>query len=98
MEKELERYCQPPTGFSAAGELRPLASEQIDPVGPQVPPVCPSSGDKNGTRWDETGRSGGTIRCELKALAGNSATCLGLCFRLVAGSIAAASKRNHPPL
>jgi len=30
-------------------------------------------------------------RCEIKALAGNSATCLGFCFRLEAGSIAAAS-------
>jgi hypothetical protein len=30
----------------------------------------------NGTRRNETGRSGGTIRCEIKALAGNSATCL----------------------
>ena len=56
-----------------------------------VPPVCPSSGESNGTRRDETGRSGGTIRCEIKALAGNSATCLGFCFRLVAGSIPAAS-------
>jgi hypothetical protein len=42
-------------------------------------------------RRDEAGRSGGTIRCEIKALAGNSATCLEFCFRLVAGSIPAAS-------
>ncbi|RKH35786.1 hypothetical protein D7Y13_04435 [Corallococcus praedator] len=59
------------------GELRPLAFKQIAPVGPHVPPVCPSSGVKNGTRRDKTGRSGGTIRCEIKALAGDSATCLG---------------------
>jgi hypothetical protein len=53
--------------------------------------VGPSSGDENGTRRDETGRSEGTIRCEIKALAGNSATCLGFCFRLAVGSIPAAS-------
>lgn len=38
--------------------------------------LYPSSGDKNGTRRDETGWGGRTIRCEIKALAGNSATCL----------------------
>jgi hypothetical protein len=59
-----------------------------------VPPVCPSSGEFNGTRRDETGRSGGTIQCEIKALAGNSATCLGFCFRLVTGSIPAASAHS----
>jgi len=53
--------------------------------------LYPSSGELNGTRRDETERSGGRIRCEIKALAGNSATCLGFCFRLVAGSIPAAS-------
>jgi len=56
-----------------------------------VPPVCPSSGELNGTRRDETGRSGGTIQREIKALAGNSATCLGFYFLLDAGSIPAAS-------
>jgi hypothetical protein len=61
-----------------------------------VPLVCPSSGELNGTRRDETGRSGGTIRCEIKALAGNSATCLGFCFRLDAGSIPAASIPRSP--
>jgi len=55
--------------------------------------LYPSSGELDGTRWDETGRSGGTSRCEIKALAGNSATCLGFCFRLDAGSIPAASSR-----
>ena len=39
----------------------------------------------------ETGRSGGAIRREIQALAGNCATCLGFCFRLAAGSIPAAS-------
>jgi hypothetical protein len=58
--------------------------------------LYPSSGDKNGTRRDETGRSGGTIRCEIKALAGNSATCLGFCLRLVTGSIPAASIPRSP--
>jgi hypothetical protein len=37
---------------------------------------------QRGIERDETGRSGGTIQCEIKALAGNSATCLGFCFRL----------------
>ncbi len=46
--------------------------------------------ERDGTERDETGRSGETIRCEIKALAGNSATCLGFCFRLDAGSIPAA--------
>src|SRR3954453_7966716 len=59
--------------------------------------MCPSSGELNGTRGDETGRRGGTIRCEIKALTGNSATCLGFCFRLVAGSIPAASIRSQGP-
>ena len=36
------------------------------------------------------------IRCEIKALAGNSATCLGFCFRLDAGSIPAASISRSP--
>jgi hypothetical protein len=60
--------------------------------------LYPSSGELNGTRRDETGRSGGTIHCEIKALAGNSATCLGFCFRLDAGSIPAASTQSNPPL
>jgi len=62
-----------------------------DALGPHVPPVCPSSGELNGTRRDETGRSRGTINCDIKTLAGNSATCLGFCFSLDAGSIPAAS-------
>jgi hypothetical protein len=47
-----------------------------------------------GLERNETGQYGtgrGPIRRELKALAGNSATCLGLCFRFIAGSILATS-------
>ena len=54
--------------------------------------LYPSSGELNVTRWDETGWGGRKNRREIKALAGNSATCLGFCFRLVAGSIPAASR------
>jgi hypothetical protein len=53
--------------------------------------LYPSSGELNGTRRDETERDGRTNRREIQALAGNSATCLGFCFRLVTGSIPAAS-------
>ena len=45
--------------------------------------LYPSSGELNGTRRDEAGRSGGTIRCGIKALAGNSATCLGFASALL---------------
>ena len=53
--------------------------------------LYPSSGDEHGTRRDETGWGGRTNRREIKALAGNSATCLRFCFRLDAGSIPATS-------
>src|SRR5262245_36803757 len=55
--------------------------------------MCPQSAPPAGIRTGRDGTERGTIRCEIKALAGNSATCLGFCFRLDAGSIPAASYR-----
>jgi hypothetical protein len=53
--------------------------------------LYPSSAESGGTRRDDTGRGGRTKRREIKAIAGDGASCLGFCFRLDAGSIPAAS-------
>ncbi|RKG99612.1 hypothetical protein D7X32_26060 [Corallococcus carmarthensis] len=61
-------------------------------MGPHVPPVCPSSGDENGTRRGKMGWGGTTNRRELKAIVGNSASCLGFPIALSAVSVPAALK------
>ncbi|WNG34832.1 hypothetical protein F0U61_15115 [Archangium violaceum] len=65
--------------------------------GAHVPPVCPSSGERGGTRGHGVGRDGMTSPRRIKALAGNSASCLGFSIALFTGSIPAASTGSKEP-
>jgi hypothetical protein len=51
--------------------------------------VCPSSGEWDGTRGDGVGRDGMKNPREIKAIAGNSASCLRFSIALPTGSIPA---------
>ncbi|PTL85705.1 hypothetical protein DAT35_03070 [Vitiosangium sp. GDMCC 1.1324] len=66
-----------------------------------MPPVCPSSGERGGTRGHGVGRDGMTNPRRIKALAGNSASCLGFSIALPTGSNPVASihgcGRHHKP-
>jgi hypothetical protein len=62
-----------------------------------VPSVCPASGETGGPRGHGVGRDGMTNPRRIKAIAGNSASCLGFSIALLTGSIPAASNRGCPP-
>jgi len=64
------------------GEPWPVAArvrERLDLIGLHVSPVCPASGERDGTRGHRVGRGrdGMTNPRRIKAIAGNSASCLG---------------------
>ncbi|WNG54665.1 hypothetical protein F0U59_07635 [Archangium gephyra] len=61
-----------------------------------VPSVCPASGERGGTRGLGVGRDGMTNQRRIKAIAGNSASCLGFSIALFTGSIPAASTLYLP--
>jgi hypothetical protein len=74
-------WSMPVAGSNARGVLHFQGKKAGD-----VPPMCPSSGDENGTRWGETGRGGMTNPRRIKAIAGNSASCLRFPIALPTGS------------
>jgi len=63
--------------------------------GAHVPSVRPSSGEGGGTRGNGVGRGGMTNPRRIKAIAGNSASCLGFSIALLTGSIPAASMQSN---
>jgi hypothetical protein len=65
--------------------------ELLNRAGPFVPPVCPSSGVGGGTKGSCVGQGGITNPSEIKAIASNSASCLGFSIALSAGSTPATS-------
>ena len=60
--------------------------------------LYPSSAVRGGTRGNSEGRGGMKKPRRIKAIAGNSASCLGFSIALFTGSIPAASKPSNPPL
>ncbi|PTL75178.1 hypothetical protein DAT35_56320 [Vitiosangium sp. GDMCC 1.1324] len=61
-----------------------------------MPSVCPASGERGCTRGNGVGRDGMTNPRRIKAIAGNSASCLGFSIALLTGSIPAASTPYLP--
>ncbi|WNG26816.1 hypothetical protein F0U62_24445 [Cystobacter fuscus] len=58
-----------------------------------MPSVCPASGERGRTRGHRVGWDGMTNQRRIKAIAGNSASCLGFSIALLTGSIPATSVR-----
>ncbi|WNG36661.1 hypothetical protein F0U61_25530 [Archangium violaceum] len=58
----------------------------------------PRQRGRGGTRGHRVGRDGMTNPRRIKAIAGNSASCLGFSIASFTGSIPAASTRSYPPL